>query len=261
MRGEGIGQPQIGRELRAEGAGTEDPDLDVLPLAGHGAQRLAFGGGAEVFHQFHDVAREVVHVAGEVPPHRPRRHLVRSRRAAEAEIDPARMQRRERAELLGDDQRRVVGQHDAAGADADALRALRGIGQRHRRRGAGDAGHVVVFRHPEAPVAERIGMAGEVAGMAQRLAGVAAFRHRGEIEDRERDHPPHMSTRGGDYRRSISAMAAAGLRCFSPLMTKRKTSRGTFFVGFATGGARSSSPSPFASALARFAQASSAFGA
>ena len=35
-------------------------------------------------------------------------------RAADAEVDPARVQADERPELLGDDQRRVVRQHHAA---------------------------------------------------------------------------------------------------------------------------------------------------
>ena len=43
-------------------------------------------------------------------------------RAAEAEVDAAGKQRLQRPEALGDDQRRVVGQHDAAGADADVRR-------------------------------------------------------------------------------------------------------------------------------------------
>jgi hypothetical protein len=41
--------------------------------------------------------------------------------AAEAQIDAAGIERGQRAELLGDHQRRMVRQHDAAGADADRL--------------------------------------------------------------------------------------------------------------------------------------------
>ena len=41
------------------------------------------------------------------------------RRAAEPEVDPPRKQRVERAELLGDGERIVVGQHDPARTDAD----------------------------------------------------------------------------------------------------------------------------------------------
>ena len=44
----------------------------------------------------------------------------------------------ERAELLGDDQRRVVRQHDAAGADADRRRAGGDVADHHRGRRAGD---------------------------------------------------------------------------------------------------------------------------
>ena len=39
-------------------------------------------------------------------------------RAADAEVDAAGVQRVERAELLGDHERLVVGQHHAAGSDA-----------------------------------------------------------------------------------------------------------------------------------------------
>ena len=49
--------------------------------------------------------------------------LIRARRPAEAQIDAARIQRGQRAELLGHHQRRMVGQHDAARADADAAGA------------------------------------------------------------------------------------------------------------------------------------------
>ena len=47
-------------------------------------------------------------------------------------------QRLERAELLGDHERRVVRQHDPAGADADRLGAAGDVGDHDRGRGAGD---------------------------------------------------------------------------------------------------------------------------
>ena len=83
----------------------------------------------EIALQLHHVLREGVGVAVQRPAHRARDALVRSRRAAEAEVDAAGEQRVERAELLGDHQRRVVGQHDAARADADACWSRR----RHAR--------------------------------------------------------------------------------------------------------------------------------
>jgi len=45
--------------------------------------------------------------------------LIRSRRAAEAQVDPAGEEGRQGAELFGDHERGVVGQHDTARADAD----------------------------------------------------------------------------------------------------------------------------------------------
>ena len=70
----------------------------------------------------------------------------------------------------------------------DAAGAGRDMRQRHRGGGAGDAGHVVVLRHPVAPVAQRLRMAREVGRIAQRLPGVAAFGDGGKVEDGERDH-------------------------------------------------------------------------
>ena len=49
----------------------------------------------------------------------------------EPEVDPARVQRGERAELLGDHQRRVVGQHDPAGAEPDRLGVGGDVGDEH----------------------------------------------------------------------------------------------------------------------------------
>ena len=51
-------------------------------------------------------------------------------RAPEAEIDATGMQRLEHPELLGDDERRVVGQHHAARADADRLGRRREVRDR-----------------------------------------------------------------------------------------------------------------------------------
>ena len=87
------------------------------------------------------------------------------------------------AELLGDQQRGVVRQHDAAGAEADAACAMGDMGQGDGGGGAGDPWHVVVLGHPVARIAQRLGMAGEVGGIAQRLAGVATFGHGREVEN------------------------------------------------------------------------------
>ena len=93
------------------------------------------------------------------------------------------MQRGERAELLGDHQRRVVGQHDAAGPNADRLRAGRDMGHDHGGGGTGDAGHVVMFGEPVAAVAPILGVAREVERVGKGGGDVAAFGDGGEVED------------------------------------------------------------------------------
>ena len=62
------------------------------------------------------------------PAQRGRGDRIGAGRASEAEVDAPGMQRFEHAELLGHDERRVVGEHHAARADADRLG--------RRRRGA-----------------------------------------------------------------------------------------------------------------------------
>jgi hypothetical protein len=73
----------------------------------------------------------------------------------------------QRAELLGDDDRGMVRQHDPAGADADVSRAGGDMGDDDRRGGAGDARHVVVLGDPEAPVAPIFRLGCEVARVVE----------------------------------------------------------------------------------------------
>jgi hypothetical protein len=114
---------------------------------------------------------------------RPRDRQVAARRAAEAEVDAAGIDGGERPELLGDLVGRVVRQHDPAGADADRPGRPGDVADQDRGRGGGDAGHVVVLGHPVAVVAPLLGVPGEVDGVGDRLARVAALGHRGEVED------------------------------------------------------------------------------
>ena len=126
-----------------------------------------------------------------VAPQRQRRDLIAPRRAAESEIDPPRKERLQRAELLGDHQRRVVGQHDAAGADADRRRAAGHVADDHRRRRAGDGRHVVVLGQPVALVAPALGVAARGRGCCETPGAALLPCVMGdEIEDRERRHTP-----------------------------------------------------------------------
>src|SRR4051812_14298589 len=122
MRCERVWQAEDRGELRAIGAGPQDPERYVETLAWDGMHLLTRL-RPEIAHQLDDVLRKLIDITIQSPADRPHRHLVRPRRAAETEFDAARMQRRQRPELLGNQQRRVVRQHDAAGADADAVGA------------------------------------------------------------------------------------------------------------------------------------------
>jgi hypothetical protein len=120
--------------------------------------------------------------AGRRPAQRRRRHLVGPGRPADAEVDPARVERLEERELLGDDERRVVRQHDAAGADADPRGPRRDVGDEHRRARARDRGHPVVLGEPEARHAEALGGDGEIACGAEGVAARLALADEGEVE-------------------------------------------------------------------------------
>ena len=188
MGGEGERQTQISRELRAIGARPEDPDRHVEPGAGNRLHRLSRRRRLEIAHQLDDVARELVDLARKVSAHGASGDLIRAGGSAQPQLDPTGMQGGEGAELLGDQQRGMVRQHNAAGADTDIARAGRDVGQRHRRRGAGNPGQVVVFGHPITPVAERLDMPREIERIAQRLTGIAAFDDRGKVKNGERKH-------------------------------------------------------------------------
>ena len=116
------------------------------------------------------------------------RHLVGSRRAAKSEIDAAREQALQGSELFGDDIRGMIGKHDAARADPDALRSGGDVRNHDRCRGAGDARHVVVLRDPYPPVAPILRLGRKVAGVVERPARVDLLGYTGELEDRQWRH-------------------------------------------------------------------------
>ena len=96
------------------------------------------------------------------------RELIGARRAAKAKIDAAGKEPRQRSELLGDDVGRVVREHDASRPDPNGLGAFGDMTEHDRCRGAGDAGHIVMLRHPDALIAPFLGVSGEVAGVVER---------------------------------------------------------------------------------------------
>ena len=97
---------------RGSRAGRCDPAPGVARTACPGC------GLGEKALELQDVVRERL-CAHRVAAERAHGELVGARRPAEAEIDPSRMECLERPELLGDHERRMVREHDPAGADPD----------------------------------------------------------------------------------------------------------------------------------------------
>ncbi|MNT48994.1 hypothetical protein D3C72_1858160 [compost metagenome] len=113
MAGERERQAQFGRHPRTEIAGSQQPDGDVQAFTGNGAHGLAGAGRRQVGAQFLDQRGKLQTAAG-AAAQRLLGSAVAAGRAAQAQVDAARVQGLKGAELFGDDQRRVVGQHDAA---------------------------------------------------------------------------------------------------------------------------------------------------
>jgi hypothetical protein len=72
------------------------------------------------------------------------------------EVDPARVRRSERSELLGDDQRLVIGQKEPAGSQPDAVSSCGQDGCQHRRCCTADASDTMLLPYPEPAVPEVI---------------------------------------------------------------------------------------------------------
>ena len=183
VRGKGKRQAELGRQLRAEQAGAQNPERHLQAGARHGAHALALGHRIEVMHEFDHVLRKLVGVGVQVAPQRACRRLVGTRRSAQPEVDATRKQRLQRAELLGNHQRGMVGQHDAAGPDADARGAAGHMRHDNRRGRTGNAGHAVVLGQPVTLEAPAFGVLRQVQGVAQGLRGVAALHDGGEVQN------------------------------------------------------------------------------
>ena len=112
--------------------------------------------------------------------------MVGARGTAETQVDAAGVERGEGAELLGNDERAVVGEHDAAGADANC-RCRRGdVADEDGRRRAGDRVHVVVLGEPDAlEGACLLGLARQRRAVGERLTHGLALGDEGEVEDGE----------------------------------------------------------------------------
>ena len=194
VRGKAERQAELGGELGTEQARSEDPDRHLRALARNGHDPLTRRGRREIRHQLE-------HVLGEMVSRRGSRRSARSvswsvpGRAADAEVDAAREERRQRAELLGDHVGRVVRQHDPARADADGGRAGGDVRHHQRRRGRGHRHHVVVLGHPDPAVAERFHAAAELTRFVERRPWRATLPDTSKLENRQRNHGTSIQRR------------------------------------------------------------------
>ncbi len=179
MAGEGVGQPELGGELRPEQARPEHPELRFRTDAGSG---LDGGFACHQRDQFGHVLREHFRRPVQVLAQRALQFGAGSRRAAQPQVDPAGEQRIQRAELFGDLERRVVGQHDPARSDADRGGRIADMREHDRSRSPGNALHCMVFGNPEPLAARVLGRAGERGRGGKGIADRAAFADGDEIE-------------------------------------------------------------------------------
>ena len=120
VRSESVGQTELGRDLSAESAGAENPEGDVEPGPRYGLHHLARSGLTQKIHDLEDVVWKTVRVGLQGAPQRPRRRAIGAGGPPQTQIHPAGEKGGQCAELLDHLKRGPVGQHDAAGANADA---------------------------------------------------------------------------------------------------------------------------------------------
>ena len=131
VRGKGVRQAAYASQLGAEQAGTEQPDRHLGVIPRHGDHFLIRRAWAEVAHQFLDIIWEVVGAARALAAQGAGGHLVRAGRTPQAKVDTAGIEAGQGAELLGNYQWCVVGQHHPAGADADGRGAAGQVAEQH----------------------------------------------------------------------------------------------------------------------------------
>jgi len=82
----------------------------------------------------------------------------------------------------------MIRQHDAAGANADRLGSPSHIANYDRSGGAGNAGHIVMFREPDALVAPRFRVLRQIKRIAQGFGSGSTLGNRRQIENGKGNH-------------------------------------------------------------------------
>ena len=214
MRGERVRQTESRRQLGAEERRSQDVEGDMGTLSG---DRFHAGDPALIA----EVALQLEHVLGKgvrgagIAAERAHRDLVRARGPAQAEVDPPRVHRGQGAELFGNGQGRVIGQHDATRPQPDRPRLCSDVGDQHARRRRGDACDVVVLGVPDPLVAEVFRTLGQRHTARKAVAGGLTARDRRQVKDgksslRHRvtsDRPAHQHSDERYCSRSVSMSA------------------------------------------------------
>src|SRR5260370_32772129 len=100
---------------------------------------------------------------------------VAARGTAEAQVNASRGERFERAELLGNDKRCMIRQHDAARAHADFRSCICDVTDQHGCRRACDAVNIMVFSQPKSLVAQGLRALRERARVAESFINRSAL--------------------------------------------------------------------------------------
>ena len=190
MAREGIGQAQFCCELGAEEARPQHPELGLRAKAGC---RMDRGLASHQCHQLGHILWEHLGRAVQILAQRALKFGAGAGRAPEPKIDATRKQRIECAELLGNLERRVVGQHDPARADADGRGGVADMREHDRGRAPGNALHRVMFCNPEALAADLFRRLCQARRCAESVRYSAAFAHGDEVENGKIGHSASCS--------------------------------------------------------------------
>ena len=131
MGGEREREPKYGREPGAEIARPEKPDRHREPFAWDRLHAPAETARPEVADELEEVVGKRVGALWTTSPQGHHRRPVAAWGAAKPQIDPTRVERLERPELLGDHERGVVRQHDTARTHSDGRGAASDVRDEH----------------------------------------------------------------------------------------------------------------------------------
>ncbi len=181
VRGEGVGQTELSGELSPEEGRSQDDERHVRSGAGVGADSGDPALTGEIPVELHDVAVETVCFSA-VATQCAHRGAIGARGTAQPKIDAPGEERLKGAELLGDHQRSVIGQHDPARADPDALGGRRDVLDDQCRSRGRDVRHVVVLGEPQPGIAQSVCRLRQAGATGDRFRRGFSGTHDGEIQ-------------------------------------------------------------------------------